>query len=113
MAARKELLMCLARAGSSSMSEEAVSGGSGKENILFPFVLPIRDLIIYSNSLAMSGRYHILFSPVQTESKDIDLQQLRKMIEDLLIKEMDIYINVNNHYEGSAPLTIQKIQNIL
>ena len=47
------------------------------------------------------------------ESKDKDLERLRKMLEDLLIKEMDIYINVNNHYEGSAPLTIQKIQNML
>jgi uncharacterized protein YecE (DUF72 family) len=26
---------------------------------------------------------------------------------------MQVYVNVNNHYEGSAPLTIQRIKELL
>jgi hypothetical protein len=26
---------------------------------------------------------------------------------------MDVYLNVNNHYEGSAPLTIERVRQLL
>ena len=26
---------------------------------------------------------------------------------------VDVYVNVNNHYEGSAPLTIERIKELL
>lgn len=47
------------------------------------------------------------------EPKDTELMQIVKMIKDLLSRELDVYLNVNNHYEGSAPLTIKKINNLL
>jgi len=30
------------------------------------------------------------------------------MIADLLNNGVDVFLNVNNHYEGSAPLTIRR-----
>ena len=35
------------------------------------------------------------------------------MIKELQINEVDLFVNVNNHFEGSAPLTIEKIKTIL
>jgi len=47
------------------------------------------------------------------EPKDDQLLQLRAMIEDLRNRQHQIFINVNNHYEGSAPRTIAKIKALL
>lgn len=47
------------------------------------------------------------------EPKDVELEKLVYIISLLLSKQIDIYINVNNHYEGSAPLTINKIEKLL
>ncbi|MBN2543244.1 DUF72 domain-containing protein [bacterium] len=41
--------------------------------------------------------------------KDEELTHLSQMIDGLLAKDVDVYVNVNNHYEGSAPITIKKI----
>jgi uncharacterized protein YecE (DUF72 family) len=45
------------------------------------------------------------------EPKDDSLPSIIEMIKDLRAKEIGTYINVNNHFEGSAPLTINKIKN--
>ena len=45
--------------------------------------------------------------------KDDEIEKLIDMISKLIHKEVDIYLNVNNHYEGSAPLTIERITNKL
>jgi uncharacterized protein YecE (DUF72 family) len=45
--------------------------------------------------------------------KDEELSDIVEMIEDLLTQGVDVYLNVNNHYEGSAPLTIDRIQALL
>ncbi len=47
------------------------------------------------------------------DPKDEELEKLVEMISELLERNVDIYLNVNNHYEGSAPLTIQKIKKLL
>jgi uncharacterized protein YecE (DUF72 family) len=47
------------------------------------------------------------------EPKDSELEKLVYIISLLLSKQIDIYLNVNNHYEGSAPLTINKIEKLL
>ena len=47
------------------------------------------------------------------EPKDEELSRISKIIKDLDSKKLDVYVNVNNHYEGSAPRTIQKIVNQL
>lgn len=47
------------------------------------------------------------------EPKDEELVQITRMIRDLLKQNLKVYVNVNNHYEGSAPLTIRRLQKIL
>jgi len=44
------------------------------------------------------------------EPKEDDLNQLTRIIEEMRSRNLEVYINVNNHYEGSAPLTIGRIQ---
>ncbi len=52
-----------------------------------------------------SGNWNQIIFP-----KDSELKQIIEVLRDLDKKKIDTYINVNNHYEGSAPLTIQKIK---
>jgi len=47
------------------------------------------------------------------DSRDEELSRITKIIEEIHSKNLDIYANVNNHYEGSAPLTIEKIRKLL
>jgi len=47
------------------------------------------------------------------EPQDSDLIKIIKMIKSLQKRKVDLYINVNNHFEGSAPLTIYKIEKML
>jgi uncharacterized protein YecE (DUF72 family) len=44
------------------------------------------------------------------EPKDNEMIDIVKMVNDLLDKKVDVYINMNNHYEGSAPLSIQRMK---
>ena len=43
------------------------------------------------------------------EPRDADLARVRELIIALQLKDIDVYVNVNNHFEGSAPLTIKRI----
>jgi uncharacterized protein YecE (DUF72 family) len=45
--------------------------------------------------------------------KDKELVAIVDMVEDLLAHGLNVYLNVNNHYEGSAPLTIERIRRLL
>ena len=45
--------------------------------------------------------------------KDEEINKIAEVIHVLQKKKVDVYLNVNNHYEGSAPLTIKKLQNLL
>ena len=47
------------------------------------------------------------------DHQDEDIGKIVEMINELGNKEVDVYMNVNNHFEGSAPLTIEKINNLL
>lgn len=40
----------------------------------------------------------------------VEIDQLEVILLDLMDKGIFIYLNVNNHFEGSAPLTIRRIQ---
>jgi len=42
--------------------------------------------------------------------RDAEIKSIVEMIKDLQNKEVDLFVNVNNHFEGSAPLTIQRIK---
>ncbi len=46
-------------------------------------------------------------------AKDEKLSTLPLIINYFSEKEVDVYVNVNNHFEGSAPLTIEKINRLL
>jgi len=46
-------------------------------------------------------------------SKDEELAAVADMVKELLGQEVNVYLNVNNHYEGSAPLTINRIKQLL
>jgi len=45
-----------------------------------------------------------------TAPKDEDLSRLREMLADLKEKNIETFIYVNNHFEGSAPRTITRIE---
>jgi uncharacterized protein YecE (DUF72 family) len=45
--------------------------------------------------------------------KDEKLSTLPSIINYFSEREVDVYVNVNNHFEGSAPLTIEKIKKLL
>ena len=47
------------------------------------------------------------------EPRDDELSRITKIIDELHSRNIDIYANINNHYEGSAPLTIEKIRKLL
>ena len=42
--------------------------------------------------------------------KDEEIDRIVDLIGRLLGRKIDVYLNVNNHYEGCAPLTIEKIR---
>ena len=42
-------------------------------------------------------------------NRDEELTDIVKMIKELQSRDVDVYLNVNNHYEGCAPMTIEKI----
>ena len=44
---------------------------------------------------------------------DNDLSKIVEIVRKLINKNVDLYMNVNNHFEGSAPLTIQKILELI
>lgn len=47
------------------------------------------------------------------DSRDSELERIAVMIKELADSGVKIFVNVNNHYEGSAPLTIQKLKTML
>jgi uncharacterized protein YecE (DUF72 family) len=47
------------------------------------------------------------------QPKDEDLAKITQIIQDIDTRKLDVYININNHYEGSAPLTIEKLRRLL
>lgn len=42
-------------------------------------------------------------------AKDAELPGIASMIRDMADHGLTVYLNVNNHYEGSAPLTIERL----
>jgi len=46
------------------------------------------------------------------EPKDQELGEVARMADDLAGAGPQVFVNVNNHYEGSAPQTIRKLQDL-
>ncbi len=47
------------------------------------------------------------------EPKENELRDIAKMVNDLLNRNISVYVNMNNHYEGSAPLSIRRLEKFL
>jgi len=47
------------------------------------------------------------------EAKDDELHAIVGIVKEMLKSGVNVYLNVNNHYEGSAPLTIERIQKLI
>ena len=47
------------------------------------------------------------------ESKEEEMEKIAEMVNDLLERKVEIYVNMNNHYEGSAPLSIQRLKKLI
>lgn len=47
------------------------------------------------------------------EPKDEEIHKLGELLKTLAEMDTEVFVNVNNHYEGSAPLTIEKIRSLL
>jgi len=47
------------------------------------------------------------------ESRDEELNKVAEIVHYLENKKVDTYVNVNNHFEGSAPLTIKKLKTLV
>jgi uncharacterized protein YecE (DUF72 family) len=54
------------------------------------------------------GKWNTILEP-----RDDELREISRVIRELLDRKMDIYVNMNNHYEGSAPLSIKRLEKIL
>jgi len=47
------------------------------------------------------------------EPKDDELQKIAAMVKNMRKRRKTVYVNINNHYEGSAPRTAEKIKSLL
>ena len=47
------------------------------------------------------------------EPKDDELADLTDMLQQLWREKVEVHLYVNNHYEGSAPKTIERIEELL
>jgi uncharacterized protein YecE (DUF72 family) len=45
-------------------------------------------------------------------NRDEELKDIVEMMHDLQNRDVDVYLNVNNHHEGCAPMTIEKIKKL-
>ena len=45
--------------------------------------------------------------------RDEELRHIVRMVEELLAAGVEVFLNVNNRYEGCAPLTIERIEAML
>ncbi|MEJ2616591.1 MAG: hypothetical protein P8Z35_16665 [Ignavibacteriaceae bacterium] len=41
------------------------------------------------------------------------MEDINEIIKDLNNRGVDVYLNVNNHYEGCAPMTIEKVVKLM
>jgi len=54
------------------------------------------------------GNWNKIYIDRSTELKKVAL-----LLDELTSKKVNVYLNINNHYEGSAPMTIERIKKYL
>jgi uncharacterized protein YecE (DUF72 family) len=76
---------------------------------------PITDLYKEWRSLILQQEVVVirLHGPDRQGIEKKTGKQWNDMVEELLDQGVNVYLNVNNHYEGSAPLTINRIKQLL
>jgi uncharacterized protein YecE (DUF72 family) len=47
------------------------------------------------------------------EPKEDELNRIAGIVRELLDRKVEVYVNMNNHYEGSAPLSIRRLEKFL
>jgi uncharacterized protein YecE (DUF72 family) len=58
---------------------------------------------------AIESKTHKTWNVI-AEPKGAEIKNLSNMLAELDFRGVTTYVNVNNHYEGSAPLTIERIR---
>jgi uncharacterized protein YecE (DUF72 family) len=84
--------------------ETGEAGGTGGRTAILRLHGPDRE----GMDRASSKRWDRLLAP-----KDAEIEGIAELISRFLGRKLDLYVNVNNHYEGSAPLTIDRIREAL
>jgi uncharacterized protein YecE (DUF72 family) len=79
-----------------------------KDRLSDPVVLRLHG----SDRLGIELQTDNIWDKIVTPQED-ELLHLRNMVSDLKERHHQVFINVNNHYEGCAPLTIEKINALL
>jgi uncharacterized protein YecE (DUF72 family) len=78
--------------------------GQFKEDLISPVVIRLHGPDRSGIEKKSNGVWNKII-----ENRDEEISKILLIIDQLQEKKIDLYINVNNHYEGSAPLTINKI----
>jgi uncharacterized protein YecE (DUF72 family) len=76
-----------------------------RENLVDPVVIRLHG----SDRKGIEERTAEVWDKI-VEPKDNELSELARMVGDLNDRQHQIFINVNNHYEGSAPRTIERLK---
>ncbi|MBU1565093.1 MAG: DUF72 domain-containing protein [Proteobacteria bacterium] len=79
-----------------------------KDGLTDPIVIRLHG----SDRQGMEERTKNLWDKI-VSPKDDELLSLKNMVADLRKRQRQVFFHVNNHYEGSAPKTIEKIKNLL
>ena len=79
-----------------------------REQLISPLIIRLHGPNRKEIETASNGKWNKILEP-----KDEALAKVSLMIEYFKQKNTDVYVNVNNHFEGSAPLTIERLQNQL
>lgn len=79
-----------------------------KDNLISPIVIRLHGSDRSGIEDVTKGNWNKIVEP-----RDLELKKIVEIIKLLEEKKIDVYLNVNNHYEGSAPLSIQKVREIL
>jgi len=82
--------------------------GKFKEKLVSPIVIRLHGGDRLEIEEQTKEQWNDIVAP-----KDDDLGKAGKMIGELRERNYQIFLNINNHYEGSAPKTIERIQRII
>jgi uncharacterized protein YecE (DUF72 family) len=80
-----------------------------------PYVLEHKEVVVRLHGpdrKAIEARTGKKWNQI-VEPRDEELADVVDMVHDLVSHGVSVYLNVNNHYEGSAPLTIERLRRLM